>query len=33
MNKNQMAELLYALPDGVVVKGRKSKATGLSWFG
>lgn len=24
MNKNQMAELLYALPDGVVVRGRKS---------
>ena len=29
MNKNQMAELLYALPDGVVVKGRKSKVVPL----
>ena len=29
MNKNQMAELLYALPDGVIVKGRKSKVVPL----
>ena len=29
MNKNQMAELLYALPDGVVVKARKSKVVPL----
>ena len=29
MNKNQMAELLYALPYGVVVKGRKSKVVPL----
>lgn len=29
MNKNQMAELLYALPDGVVVKGTQIESRTL----